>query len=152
MRALPIIVDLFVLLSVLALTLFFAAIGRSAPNESSQRLMLVEVTANLSGPSGNIGAHSLIDFFPEVVGQDGQRRSVEIVQVPSASLSKERYLIRNVEADAVFRASIENVEVEAFSYSNLEVEISRLFPSPEKKVNFSSALGRFSIANLELAQ
>lgn len=148
MRALPIIVDLFVLLTVFALVLFYAALGDTAPNEDSSQLTMMEVSAFLGGGAvGFRNGFDLVSFRAEVVDGEGQQVGEPPVEVPHLDPSKRRFLIRTAPENAEFRLIATNVAPKAFENDYLEIRLERIYPS-NTAVQSTKAVGLADILKL----
>lgn len=129
MRALPIIVDLFVLLTIFALVLFYAALGNSAPNQTSSQLTLIEVSANLfGGPGGSIPADGLIGLEAQLVNDTGVRIADAPIEVPHPDPGMRRFLIRTAPEESHFRLVITSISPVAFQSQSLALRAERLYP------------------------
>ncbi|UWS07078.1 hypothetical protein [Phaeobacter inhibens] len=130
MRALPIIVDLFLLLTIFAVTLFYAAFGISAPNEDSSQLTMIEVSARLQNPAagGSSDANSVVDIRAELVDEAGQRIIEAPIEVNHPTPGMRRFLVRKAPEGASFQVVITDVDPSAFEGGALSLRLERLYP------------------------
>lgn len=130
MRALPIIVDLFVLLTVFSLVLFYTAFGNSAPNESIRSPVVFEVVMHFSNPV-TFGEHPMAEVRLNLIGPDGAEVLGDVLAHPPME-GTQRFLVREAPDDAVAQVVIERINEAAFFSGQMNMVLRRLYPEPEE--------------------
>lgn len=150
MRAMPIILDLIILLTVFALTLFYTALGNSAPSEDKARIVMFEVSSTLQnggatlGPSGlRFGAWLTVDGVPSTAG--------EVLPLSHTADGTQRFLVRNALDGAEINFVVRAVDLAAFDATGWTISIMRAFPGGETRIE-SSPVGRLTALSMVVSQ
>lgn len=152
MRALPVIVDLFVLLTIFALVLFYAALGNSAPNEDSSRLTMIEVETTLwGGPAGRRNASDVMTIRAELVDETGAHITESPIEVVHPDPGSRRFLVRNAPRGAQFRMVVERIQPAAFQSDGMFLRIERFYPG-HAVVQSDARIGRLDVVSMGLGE
>lgn len=146
MRIIAIIVDLFVLLAFISFSLYFGALGSAAPHEELSRPALFELTGDLSGPEGTRSALPIIDVEGILLTPENALAHGDVVDIP-ADENARRFLVRGASPEAKLILAINRFDVEAFSYDQLSLRITRLYSSPGTAVS-SEPVGKAQILSI----
>ena len=150
MRALPIVVDLFVLLTIFALVLFYAALGASAPNEPARGLVIFEVSATLEGTNGPVQAQPSLTLRADLVDAAGNTTPGTVSET-RADGGVLRFLVRDAPKDTRLRIAVAEILPDAFDHQNLSIQIVRVYPSREETPVSRSPVGRARVSTLGVA-
>ena len=154
MRALPIIVDLFVLLTVFALVLFYAALGLSAPNEETRGGIVFELSASFNGSRGafeeGVNGRPLVSFNFSILTASGEPSPGSVRVLPSGPDTIRLHVVNGVPGGAL-HVWIAELEESAFAYDSFEAKLTRMYPS-HSTVQQSGPVGRFRPFSIYLSK
>lgn len=149
MRAMPIILDLIVLLTIFAVTLFYTAIGNSAPNEDTTRVVMFEVSSSFDG-EGEVHEQGGLVFRAWLTLDGTIDSSGEVIPLARIADGTQRFLVRNPSKGAEINFAARAVNLRAFSTNRWSVTMRRAFPGGEIVVQ-SSAAGRLPVLSMEVS-
>jgi hypothetical protein len=153
MRALPSLVDLFVLLTIFALVLFYAALGNSAPNTRINQPILIEVVAHVTNSDESfVAATGVMSFRPAILDADGNNLPGGITEVPVEDDGMIRFLLDDVPEGAYFNLLIDSIAPEAFSFDLLSVTLTQRYPTYRKTEAVVRPLGGADVYKLEIVK
>lgn len=152
MRALPVIVDLFVLLTMVAFVLFFAALGNSAPNEPAQRLAFFEVEAIAENSTMSVPADTVGSFRAELVDAQGRETSGSVMTKRDPDNNLLTFFVRDAPDEASLRVVVDRLLPEAFEYQRIRFRMKRRYPGPVETREYDGVVGQIPIAVIPVSK
>jgi hypothetical protein len=153
MRALPILVDLFVLLTIFGLTLFFVALGNSAPSAASVRqIAIVELIARLVDSNGvEEEVEGLISFEAQLINADGTLAPTAIYPTERRD-GRQLYQVLNFVEGMQVQFVIRELDPKVFDWSSVSVELVRHYPGSMAIGPIVDPVGRASLFRIPVAE